>query len=223
MKTVLCYGDSNTWGHIPRAAHEVDTLERYDKATRWTGVLQAQLSDVDIIEEGLGSRTTTQPDPIEGEHKNGLSYLRPCLETHMPLDLVVLMLGTNDTKARFAVPVSDIAFGVWRLADTILLSRTGRDKQHPRLLILAPPPLGKLDKHADMFKGALAKSQKFASFYETVAQDLGVDFFDVGSVVTTSNLDGVHWSKESHIALAEALAPLVKSLLKETGQGEMHG
>ena len=95
MKRILCYGDSNTWGYDPA------TQERFDRATRWTGVLRTTLGDgYEILEEGLNGRTTVWDDPIEG-YKNGHTYLVPCLETHRPVDLVVLMLGTNDLKKRF--------------------------------------------------------------------------------------------------------------------------
>ena len=97
MRRILCFGDSNTWGYDPA------TGERFDEQTRWTGVLQAALGgDYTVIEEGLNGRTTVWDDPIEG-HKNGHEYLVPCLETHRPLDLVVLMLGTNDLKRRFSL------------------------------------------------------------------------------------------------------------------------
>ena len=215
MKTVLCYGDSNTWGYIPKPASDQGAAERYDRVTRWTGVLREHLDDVEVIEEGLNGRSTTQPDFIEGEHKNGLTYLKPCLESHAPLDLVVLMLGTNDTKARFGVPASDIALGVTRLAELVLSSQAGRHQTPPKLLILAPPPLGKLGEDDAMFSGGKAKSRRFAKHYRAVASDLGCAFFEVGSVVTTSDIDGVHWSAEGHRALGEALAPVVQKVLDD--------
>ena len=97
MKTILCYGDSNTWGYNPA------TTERSSRDERWTGILRRELDDgYLVIEEGLNGRTTVWDDPIEG-YKNGKEYLIPCLETHKPLDLVIIMLGTNDLKVRFSV------------------------------------------------------------------------------------------------------------------------
>ncbi len=104
MKTVLCYGDSNTWGSDP------ETGERFAPDVRWPGVLRRSLGEgYWVIEEGLGGRTTVRDDPIEGAHKNGRAYLRACLESHKPIDLMTIMLGTNDLKARFAASASDIA------------------------------------------------------------------------------------------------------------------
>ena len=96
-----------------------------------------------VIEEGLNGRTTVWDDPIEG-HKNGQTYLVPCLASHKPIDLVVLILGTNDLKMRFSVPADDIARGVGLLCDIILKSDTGRGEKPPQLLLLAPPPLASI-------------------------------------------------------------------------------
>ena len=95
MKRILCFGDSNTWGWNPA------NKERFDENSRWTGILKNKLGEnYDIIEEGLNGRTTVWDDPIEG-YKNGKKHLPSCLESHRPLDIVVLMLGTNDLKSRF--------------------------------------------------------------------------------------------------------------------------
>ena len=104
MKTILCYGDSNTWGYDPVSQ------DRYPPTQRWVSVLARELGpEYQVIAEGLNGRTTVWPDPVEGEHKNGKAYLLPCLESHHPLDLVVLMLGTNDLKHRFGLSAWDIA------------------------------------------------------------------------------------------------------------------
>src|SRR5688572_13370016 len=108
MKTILCFGDSNTWGYVP------GTGKRYPRSERWPGVLQETLgNEFLIIEEGLNARTTTMDDPIRGGAiKNGLTYLRPCLESHAPIDLVLLLLGTNDLKHRFGLSAYDVAANV---------------------------------------------------------------------------------------------------------------
>ncbi|TKB94918.1 MAG: hydrolase, partial [Mesorhizobium sp.] len=109
MRSVLCYGDSNTHGQIPGRG----PLERYGPDERWPGVLRAELGpDWYVIEEGLSGRTTVHDDPIEGAHKNGRTYLRPCLQSHATLDLVIIMLGTNDLKIRFNKPPSEVAMGI---------------------------------------------------------------------------------------------------------------
>ena len=106
MKSILCYGDSNTYGLMP------DSPDRYPRDVRWTGILQKKLGeDYYVIEEGLSGRTTLWDDPIE-EHKNGKKYLLPCLDSHKPVDLVILMLGTNDLKTRFSLTPFDIGASV---------------------------------------------------------------------------------------------------------------
>jgi lysophospholipase L1-like esterase len=101
MKTILCYGDSNTWGAVPLQSLEL--IERFGRSERWTGVLQRELGQAyEVIAEGCNGRTTVWEDPIEG-YKNGKEYLIPCLDSHQPLDLVIIMLGTNDLKARFSI------------------------------------------------------------------------------------------------------------------------
>ena len=121
MKTILCYGDSNTWGYDPQKGG------RYPKPIRWTSVLQETLGkNFDIIAEGLNGRTTVWDDPVEGEHRNGKKYLLPCLHTHKPIDLVILFLGSNDLKYRFSVTSEDIAKSVLSLVNIIKKAKQDR-------------------------------------------------------------------------------------------------
>lgn len=210
MREVLCYGDSNTWGYDPL------TKDRYGKDDRWTGVLQKTLgSDYHIAEEGLNGRTTVWDDPIEG-YKNGKTYLIPCLETHKPLDLVIMMLGTNDLKKRFSLSAYDIANGAGVLVDIVNKSICGRMEESPRVLLLAPPPLGKLTEFAEMFEGGTEKSKKFSQHYRNVAQEHGCEFFDTSTAIRSSDVDGVHLEKKDHKALGEAVAEIVRRILNHT-------
>ena len=119
MKTILCYGDSNTYGL------KSDLVSRYPRNVRWTGILQEKLgSEYYVIEEGLGGRTTVWDDPVE-DYKNGKKYLLPCLDSHKPLDLVIIMLGTNDLKSRFSVTPFDIGASMENLVKTIIKSDAG--------------------------------------------------------------------------------------------------
>ena len=208
MKEVLCYGDSNTWGYNPA------TQERYTRDERWTGVLQKNLGDgYHVIEEGLNGRTTVWDDPIEGEHKNGKTYLVPCLETHQPLDLVIIMLGTNDLKKRFSASAYDVAQGAGVLVDIVNKSVCGRNGKPPKVLLLAPPPLGKLTELAEMFEGGLEKSRKFSQYFQQVAREHSCEFFDTSTVIRSSDIDGIHLEKQDHKALGEAVAEIVKKIL----------
>jgi len=208
MYEILCYGDSNTWGYIP------GTGGRYAPQARWTGVLQKELGpSFHIIEEGLNGRTTVWDDPVEGAHRNGRSYLLPCLQSHMPLDLVVLFLGVNDLKKRFDVPAADIARSVGVLIDLIQKSGAGRAAAGLPLLLIAPPPLGKLTEYAEMLQGGEEKSRLLPSRYQEVARENGCAFLDAGTVIRASDLDGVHLEEDLHRLLGEAVAARVKALL----------
>ena len=205
MKTILCYGDSNTWGAVP------NENRRYDLHERWAGVLRDALGGgFWLIEEGLSGRTTVHSDPIEGAHKNGLTHLPAVLESHVPLDLVIIMLGTNDLKMRFSVSAFDIAQGAGTLVHAIQQGTWGNV---PHVLLIAPPPLTKLTYFADMFAGGVEKSRQFAAEYRRVAGELNCAFFDAGTVVTTSDGDGVHWEAEDHRKLGFALVDVVRALL----------
>ena len=206
MKTLLCYGDSNTWGYDARSK------TRFPHDVRWPGVLRSRLgSTVSVIEEGLNGRTTVWDDPVEGEWKNGLKYLLPCLESHAPVDLVILMLGTNDLKTRFSVPASDIARGIERLVITINSSASGLDGGPPKILLLAPPPVVEMSDLAEMFTGALEKSQKLGPYYREVAAMYGCSFLDTSECIQCWDLDGIHLSPQDH----EKLGSTVSEILKE--------
>jgi lysophospholipase L1-like esterase len=207
MKRILCYGDSNTWGYDPL------TGERYDKGVRWTGVLSRMLGDgYEVIEEGLNGRTTVWEDPIEG-YKNGYTYLIPCLESHRPLDLVVIMLGTNDLKKRFSVGTFDIAQSAGMLVKAVMNSYSGWNGAPPLVLLMAPPPVAKLTGFAEMFEGAEPKSLKLGAYYFQVASELGCAFLDAGSVIRSSDVDGIHFDAEEHAKLGQAVAAKVQALL----------
>ncbi|NDV02676.1 SGNH/GDSL hydrolase family protein [Pseudoroseicyclus tamaricis] len=207
MKRILCYGDSNTWGADPEGGG------RFDHLTRWTGVLQARLGEgYTVIEEGLGGRTTVRDDPYE-PWRNGRTYLVPCLLSHHPLDLVVLMLGTNDMKTRFNVPASDIARGVKLLVQDIRATLGAG----MRVLIVAPAPVGAHQKDhpsfGDMLAGSYEKSRQLAPLYLAAAEELGTGFFDAGTVCSLDHGDSVHLGRRDHAALGEALAEVVPGLL----------
>ena len=207
MKRVLCYGDSNTWGYNPV------TQDRFGKSERWTGQLSRALgSSYDIIEEGLNGRTTVWDDPIEG-YKNGREYLIPCLETHKPIDLVIIFLGVNELKKRFSLSAYDIAEGARVLVEIVQKSGAGRMNGAPWVLLLAPPPVGKLTAFAELFEGAEAKSRKFAEHYSRVASEAGCSFLDTSKIITSSDLDGIHFEQSEHAKLGQAVAVKIKELI----------
>jgi len=209
MKSILCFGDSNTWGYNARMK------ERYSRNERWTGVLRQELGDgYEIIEEGLNGRTTVWEDPIEG-HKSGKEYLIPCLESHQPIDLVTIMLGTNDLKKRFSLFLSafDIANSAGVLVDIALRSGSGPGGGAPKVLLMAPPKVGKLTEFAEMFEDAEVKSRKFSQHYRRIVNDHGCEFLDTSQIVTSSDIDGIHLELSEHQKLGKAVAALVKKIL----------
>ena len=215
-KKILCYGDSNTFGLKPL---NFDLLEkdviisnlRFSEEMRWTGVLQSELGkDYKIIEEGLCGRTTVLDDPVEGHHMNGKNYLLPCLLSHAPIDIVVLMLGTNDLKIRFNLTSSDIALNIFTLINIIQNSSTGLDGKSPVLLLICPPPIGKLTYFKEWFEEATEKSKKLAEKYERIARRCNCYFLDAGKITKSSIIDGIHFDEESHKNLGLSVAEILK-------------
>ena len=209
-RSVLCFGDSNTYGQVPG----IDALDRYDAITRWPGVMGSMLGPAwYVIEEGLPGRTTVRDDPVEGKHKNGRRYLLPCVQTHAPLDLIIIMLGTNDLKARFSQPPSEVAMGIGVLVHDIREVGAGVAGGQPEILIVAPvPTLDDMREFNNIFAGAAQKSRCLALEFEILADSLECHFFDAGSVTTCSPRDGVHIDAEGHRRLGEALAAEVEAI-----------
>lgn len=213
MKTIVCYGDSNTWGYDPA------TQKRLPLDQRWTGLMRQQLGDgYWVIEEGLNGRTTVWDDPVEGHidgWKNGMTTLLPIVYSHHPFDLIIIKLGTNDLKLRYSVSAFDIAWSAGALVKAVLNSTAGLDGQPPKVLLVSPPPVAPLagTPFADLFEGAEAKSQRLAEEYAKVAEQYGVPFFDAGKVVTSSPIDAIHYEPDEHRKLAEAMTARVKEIL----------
>ena len=207
MKTILCYGDSNTWGYDPA------TQTRFPRDVRWPGVLRSELGEgYLVIEEGLNGRTTVWDDPIEMD-KNGATYLRPCIQTHKPMDLVIIMLGTNDLKTRFSLPAYDIASGAGVLVDIVKKSDTGIGGEAPEVLLIAPPPAVELTGFAEMFEDAVEKSGGFARHYRRVSNEKGCHYLNAGDHVESSPLDGIHLEVDMHTRLGKAMAAKVREIL----------
>ena len=200
VKNVLCYGDSNTWGYNP------GTGERHQYEDRWTTVAGTVLgSGYRLIPEGLNGRTTVLEDTIE-PWRNGLTYLRPCLVSHKPLDGVVIMLGTNDTKARFSLPAQDIARGMRQLARAVLTSEAGPKGAPPRVGIVSPPLVREETSFGETFSGAPHRSQGLAREYGLLAQELQIPFLNAADHVSCPVPDGIHLDAQGQRTLGEVIA-----------------
>jgi lysophospholipase L1-like esterase len=213
MKTLLCYGDSNTHGTLP--ATDPKNRPRLGPGERWPGIVRQRLGDDwFVVEEGLGGRTTVLDDPIDGAHKNGLAGLPIALESHQPIDLVVLMLGTNDLKTRFAMTALDIARANAVLVEHILGAvASGPDGgRGPNVLLVAPPLVLEEGQQTELRAGGGAKSARFGALFADVAKSCGIPFLDAATVVRPSPVDGVHFTAAEHLKLGTAIADKILSL-----------
>lgn len=207
MRSLLLFGDSNTHGTMPMP--DLGFEGRFARDERWAGRLAKLIPGWEVIAEGHPGRTTVHDDPVEGAHRNGLTVLPALLESHRPLDLVLVMLGTNDLKERFSVNAGDVAHSLERLVRVIKASGCGPGGTAPGVLLVAPPPILEVGCLAGMFAGGAAKSQGLATEIEAAARRAGVAFLDAGRVVRVSPVDGIHYGKEANPLLAEAFAAAI--------------
>jgi lysophospholipase L1-like esterase len=206
VRTILCYGDSNTWGCIPEEGE--GPAQRFGPDVRWPRVLQSDLGEgYDVVEEGLNGRTTIWDDPDE-PYRNGKDFLLPSLLTHHPLDLVIVLLGTNDLTR--AVTAHEIAEGAGELVDEIARTECGRDGSPPQVLLVCPPPVGRVP---DEFRSAAEKSRELAPHFAEVAEARSCGFLDAGAHITSSDVDGIHLEAEQHQRLGHVVAGRVRELL----------
>ena len=206
MRRILAYGDSNTFGTGPMASLDDDPI--HPKHIRWAGVMAAELGvKWDVVVEGLPGRTTVFDDPIEGEYRNGLRPLRAILESHRPLDLLILCLGTNDTKQRFNLGPQDIALGIQRL-----IRETRKLEVVDKILVICPPPARERGDLAEIFRGAEARSVGLPEQVARFAAENGAAFLDAGKLISVDPRDGVHWNADSHEIMGRAVAAKVRTL-----------
>ena len=211
-KRILCFGDSLTWGDDPAmVGHRLDD--------RWPVTLQKVLgTDYVVIEEGQCGRNIATDDPAEGE-KNGLKYILPCLESHSPLDLVIIMMGTNDCKRKFGYSGQDIAWEMERLLQKILTHKHFQALDRYGVLLMAPPPInegihGSWLGDVFEFEVGQKKTLELAKWYRQLAEQYGCAFLDAADYAQASALDGIHMDNDNQIKLGEAVAAKVRELLK---------
>lgn len=217
---VLVYGDSNTWGWVPTESGFPTT--RFSKAERYPGVMQAELgSGFEILENGLNNRTTNldYPEPIgilAGSAFNGARTLPGLLAAHAPLDLVVIMLGSNDLRDPFWRTADESAAAIAQLIDIVKSSNGSVANTYaaPQILIVAPPRIGSMPHPyiAERFSGAEQVSKGFAEAYRAVAEEAEVPFLDATEAIgITNGWDGIHISAEQHQQLGSAIAAKIRT------------
>lgn len=207
-KHILCYGDSVSWGIVPGSRN------RHAWEKRWPGMLQQLLGpQARVVEECLNGRTTAWEDPFR-PGRNGRDLLSIALQTHAPLDLVIIFLGTNDLQAVHGVSAYESAQGAAALVDIVLAARPEPMTAPAQVLLVAPPrilcPSGAM---TEKFRGAEEKSAHFAQWYAKVANERGCHFLDAAQVVAPSPVDGVHFDEAQHQQFAVAIHPLVQRIL----------
>ena len=204
-KRIICFGDSNTWGYNPTNG------SRFDENTRWPMVLQKLLGDdYQIIEEAQNGRTIANADPWEWGCKCGMDYILPMLESHKPFDLLIIMLGSNDLKAKFHLTAGDIAGS---LQNMLMKAKSFLQYQcaiSPKILIVSPPYLGenlKFSPFAPFFDvdSAIETSKQMAYWYELVAKQFDCDFLDAATICKAGDVDSLHLMEDGHRQLAEAI------------------
>jgi len=210
MKTILAFGDSLTWGADPVSGG------RHRFEDRWPSVLEAGLDgSARVIAEGLGGRTTMFDDHGAAADRNGVRILPTLLGSHYPLDLVIILLGTNDLKPHVCGTALGAGAGVERLAEIARTYPYGRGAAAPQVLIVAPPLFGDTvggDWQPEGGRG-IAESRKLAPRYREAADYCGCAFFDAASVAVASPIDGIHLDAENTRAIGLALVPVVRRLL----------
>lgn len=211
MQTLLCFGDSNTHGTQPITARGL--RGRHDGRTRWPRVAQAALGPAwELVEEGLPGRTAQFEDPVMGAFMDGRPGLRIALQSHGPIDVLTLMLGTNDVKIRFGATAEKVTAGIAGLIDIAL----GDDMQERHdgfdILLICPPPVKELGPISGEFFGGRRISTALPPLYEELARARNVGFLDAGKIVEVSDTDGVHYEAEAHRLLGHAIAEAVLAL-----------
>ena len=214
-KKILVFGDSNTWGYNPHNRNPFAPYERWGDSIRWTNVMQNLLgSAYEVMADGLCGRTASAKDDIE-DYTCGKEQIIPSMRSHSPLDLLVIMLGSNDLKARYGYTAFDVANSVGMVVEKALQAPDAFRDSKPDILLLCPPPLENLDRSffAFEFAGSEQKSKDMAQFFEIIAAKYRVHYLNVGEIVRFSDVDGLHFESDQHLKLAQAVADKVKTIL----------
>jgi lysophospholipase L1-like esterase len=204
--TVLCFGDSNTNGASP------DKSGRYPSDVRWTGQLQRILGDsYYVIEEGLGGRTTDSDHFREGKPgRNGFTYYKPALETHLPLDFIIIMLGTNDVKNTYNKTPEEIANSLAEYVEYTRKVVNEKGLKQPKIILVSPTPIDERSIQDVYDETSVQKSLELAVKINSIAEKLDCAFIDAGKHAKVGE-DGIHLTRESNEPLAQAIAGAIQS------------
>ena len=211
-KHIVCLGDSNTHGYCADPNDCADSGDRFNENERWPRVLEKLLGeDYLVLEEGLSGRTTVFPDPLH-EGMPALDVAVPVLMSHEPVDLLIIMLGTNDTKDRLGMNAACIALGMGRLVDKCR-SIPCWGNHAPNILVVCPPHIGRELKDPCMGDSCAEKSEELAKFMEPAVTSRGCAFLDAEGIAEFNQVDYMHLTKKGHADLATKLASLIPGLV----------
>ena len=215
-KHIVCFGDSNTHGYCTDPTDCADHGDRFNEDERWTCLLQKMLGEEYLIlEEGLSGRTTVFNDPLY-EGLSALDVISPILMSHEPVDLLIIMLGTNDTKDRFSASAACIALGLTRLI-TKAKEIPCWGSNAPNILILCPPPIGdemvQSAVGSTMGTGCPAKSRALHEQYRLVAENQGCAYLNAADFAVFNAVDYMHLTRSSHQTIAQKLFEQIPVLL----------
>lgn len=211
MPFLLTFGDSNTHGTPPII--ERGEYRRFGADVRWPQVCWRSLgAGWELAEEGLPGRTAAFDDPVMGDYMNGRQGLRIALQSHGPIDVLTIMLGTNDVKARFASTPEMVMAGVAGLVDVAQSLDMQQRHGGYKILLICPPPVEEVGPIMGEFYGAAARSRALSPLYEAFAKARGIGFLDAGKIIAVSPVDGIHYEAEAHLKLGAAVAQAIKTL-----------
>ncbi|MFN4129414.1 MAG: SGNH/GDSL hydrolase family protein [Paracoccaceae bacterium] len=211
MPFLMTFGDSNTHGTPPIVTR--GEYHRFGPGVRWPQVCWRALGDGwELAEEGLPGRTAQFPDPVMGAHMNGQDGLKIALQSHGPVDVLTIMLGTNDVKARFSATPEAVTAGVAGLVDIALSLELQARHSGFRVLLICPPPVVETGPIAGEFLGAAERNRGLAVRYRALAAARGVGFLDAGELIKVSPQDGIHLEPEAHAVLGLAVAEAIGRL-----------
>ena len=211
-KHIVCLGDSNTHGYCADPMDCADGGNRFNENERWPRVLETLLGkDYLVLEEGLSGRTTVFPDPLH-EGMPALDVAVPILMSHEPVDLLIIMLGTNDTKDRLGMNAACIALGMNRLIDKCK-SVPCWGNHGPSILVVCPPHIGEALKDPCMGENCAVKSRELASRMEPIVRAQGCAWLDAEGVAEFNKVDYMHLTRKGHADLAAKLAQIIPSLM----------
>lgn len=207
MKQILCFGDSNTYGLIP------ENGGRYVWEERWTGILNDAVAPKGyrVIEEGLCGRTTVFDDPFR-PGRNGAKMLPIILETHAPVDVMIVMLGTNDCK-----PIYDASAKVIGKGITVLLEQIAQKIPTAKILLVSPIALGERvweDAFDPEFnRTSVQTAKELAGVYREIAEEKKIYFLDASQYAAPGEADREHLDKIGHQQMAKAIYEALEPLL----------